>query len=96
VAGQRRADRARRPGRAPRVLQRAWDGIVSLLEPGREILLARTPEEVLRLLTELPEAERRAVGERARARVLAEHTAAHRAAELEGHALEVLAREPAA
>ena len=32
------------------------------------------------------------MAERARARVLAEHTAAHRAAELEAYALELLAR----
>jgi hypothetical protein len=36
------------------------------------------------------------VGERARRRILAEHTAAHRAAELEGYARTLLqAREPA-
>ena len=38
-----------------------------------------------RLLRSLPESERRAVGRRARERILAEHTAAHRAAELEQH-----------
>jgi spore maturation protein CgeB len=62
-----------------------WDGIETLLEPGREIFLADSPADVLRLLRELPEEERRAAGERARGRILAEHTAAHRAAELEGY-----------
>ena len=62
-----------------------WSGIETLLEPGREIFLASSPAEVLRLLRGLPESERRAVGRRARARILAEHTAAHRAAELERH-----------
>ena len=38
-----------------------------------------------------PEDERRAIGAAARARVLAAHTAAHRAAELEGYVTEVLA-----
>jgi spore maturation protein CgeB len=47
-----------------------------------------------RLLRELPEDERRAVGERARQRILAEHTAAHRAAELEAHARMALLRMP--
>jgi spore maturation protein CgeB len=72
-----------------------WSGIETLLEPGREIFLADSPGEVLRLLRDLPEAERRAVGERARTRILAEHTAAHRAAELEGYVLELLPETPA-
>ncbi|MGF6347595.1 CgeB family protein [Variovorax sp. W2I14] len=71
-----------------------WDGIESLLVPGREIFLADSPREVTRLLRELPEEERRAVGERARQRILAEHTAAHRAAELEAHARMALLRMP--
>lgn len=37
-----------------------------------------------------PTAERRKIGVRPRARVLAEHTAAHRAAELESYTLELL------
>ena len=72
-----------------------WSGIESLLEPGREIFLADSPAEVLRLLRELPESERRAAGERAQARILAEHTSAHRAAELEGHVVALLAETPA-
>ncbi len=67
------------------IISDAWSGIETLLLPGREIFLASSPGEVLRLLRELPEDERRAVGERARARVLSEHTAAHRAAQLEGY-----------
>jgi spore maturation protein CgeB len=67
------------------IISDRWEGIDSLLEPGREIFLAGSPDEVLQLLRELPEDERRAVGERARARILAEHTAAHRAAQLEGY-----------
>ena len=72
-----------------------WVGIESLFVPGEEIFLADTPAEVLRLLRDLPEHERRQVGERARRRVLAEHTAAHRAAELEVH-VSALAAQPAA
>ncbi len=72
-----------------------WRGIETLLEPGREIFLASSPAEVLRLLRGLPEAERRAVGKRARARILAEHTAAHRAAELERHVEALRARRHA-
>ncbi|MFN3649262.1 MAG: glycosyltransferase [Armatimonadota bacterium] len=67
-----------------------WDGLGSFFELGRELLVSSSPEETLRYLREIPEEERRAIGERARERVLSTHTAAHRAAELEGYALELL------
>ena len=63
-----------------------WDGLDTLFTPGREILVARSPDDTLRYLRETPEAERKAIARRARQRVLADHTAAHRAAELEAHA----------
>jgi spore maturation protein CgeB len=69
-----------------------WSGLDTLFEPGREILIARSADDVLRFLRDVPETERRAIGARARDRVLAEHTSAHRAAELESYALESLAR----
>jgi spore maturation protein CgeB len=69
-----------------------WAGIESLFAPGREILLASKPSDVLAILREIGDDERRRIGERARARVLAEHTAAHRAQQLEGYALEAAAR----
>jgi spore maturation protein CgeB len=65
------------------ILSDAWSGLETLFEPGREILLATSPDEVLRQLRELPEARRRAIGAAGRARVLRAHTAAHRALELE-------------
>jgi spore maturation protein CgeB len=71
-----------------------WDGIDTLFKPGREILIARSTDDVLEWVRDLPESERVELGERARSRVLLEHTAAHRAAELEGYALEVLSRQP--
>jgi hypothetical protein len=43
----------------------------------------------------MPDAERRALGAAARARVLGAHTAAHRAAEFEQHVTTVLAGHPA-
>jgi spore maturation protein CgeB len=73
-----------------------WPGLETVLTPGQEILVASSTREVLEYLRELDEAERQALGHRARRRVLAGHTAAHRAAELEAHALRLLAREPAA
>jgi spore maturation protein CgeB len=65
-----------------------WPGIESILTPGREVLLAATSEEVLRILRDIDEDERRMIGERARERVLSEHTAAHRAAALERYAFQ--------
>lgn len=78
------------------IISDPWEGLETLLVPGREILVARTPREVLEYVRDLDETERRAIGDRARRRVLAEHTAAHRAAELEGQVLELQARRSAA
>jgi spore maturation protein CgeB len=60
-----------------------WSGLDRFFQPGREILLARTAEDVLYHLDHVSEEARRAIGARARERVLAAHTAEHRAAELE-------------
>jgi spore maturation protein CgeB len=60
-----------------------WAGLESFFEPGREILVARSSDELLDLVRGLGEDERRRIGEAARARVLREHTAAHRAEALE-------------
>jgi spore maturation protein CgeB len=70
-----------------------WDGIETLFQPGQEILIARSPREVQQYLRDIPEPDRVALGRRARRRVLAEHTAAHRAAELEEYALELQSRQ---
>ena len=73
-----------------------WQGLETVLTPGRDILVARSTAEILEYLRELPEADRISLGQRGRRRVLAAHTAAHRAAELERHVLARLEREPAA
>lgn len=73
------------------VVSDAWEGLSSLFRPGEEIFLAGSAEEVVRLLRDLPEERRRAVGAAARDRVLARHTADARAAELEAHLLEATA-----
>jgi spore maturation protein CgeB len=65
-----------------------WEGLGELFEPGREILIADTTEDVLRHLRDLDEQQRRAIGARACVRVRAAHTAAHRAADLERYARE--------
>ena len=65
------------------VVSDVWAGIETIFAPGEEILLARTAEEALAVLEAMPEETRRAVAERARQRVLAEHTPAHRARTIE-------------
>lgn len=62
-----------------------WLGIEDFLEPGREILLATSSDEVVDYLVNVREPERNALARAARRRVLAEHTALHRARELEGY-----------
>jgi spore maturation protein CgeB len=72
------------------VISDHWAGLDSLFEPGREILVARSTADVLGFLADVSETERSEIGRRARARVLARHTAAHRAAELEAYAAELV------
>lgn len=67
------------------IISDVWEGIEEFLEPNREILLAKAAEEVVHYLRELEDERRSAIGIAARARVLAEHTAAHRAETLEGY-----------
>jgi spore maturation protein CgeB len=69
-----------------------WDGLDAFFEPGREIVVADEGADVLRALAAIDESQRLAIGRRARRRVLAEHTAEHRAAELERHVAEVLSQ----
>lgn len=77
------------------IISDIWAGLDSFFKIGEEILTARSCNDVLQYLRDIPEHERRALGERARARVLREHTAAHRAEELEGYALKMLAWQAA-
>lgn len=69
-----------------------WEGLDSFFKIGKEILVARSSKAILTYLREMSDAERQAIGERARKSVLAHHTAAHRAAELEVYAYELLDR----
>ena len=71
------------------IITDVWDGLDEFFEPGVEILPAATADDVQRHL-DLPDAERRAIGQRARERVLAAHTAEHRAVELEAIIADVL------
>ncbi|MGN6518360.1 MAG: CgeB family protein, partial [Dokdonella sp.] len=60
-----------------------WVGIELVLEPGEEIIVARDGEAVAHALEALTPARARAVGDAAYRHILAEHTYAHRAAQLE-------------
>ena len=73
------------------VISDAWPGLETFFVPGTEILISRSAEETLRYLHDVPAEERHALGARARARFLAEHTAAHRAATFEAYVLEARA-----
>jgi spore maturation protein CgeB len=74
------------------VISDYWKGLETFFALGEEILLGRSPEETLRYLRGISEEGRRAIGVRARRRVLSEHTAAHRAEALEGYAFQALRR----
>jgi spore maturation protein CgeB len=67
------------------IVSDAWPGLETIFVPGREIVVAERPDEVLQVLTGWNEPERQRVAAAARKRVLSDHTAAHRAAELERH-----------
>lgn len=63
------------------VVSRPYPGIEEWFEPGREMIVLRETDDVVAVYRDLlaDDATRRAVGARARARVLAEHTFRHRA-----------------
>lgn len=65
------------------VITDPWPGLGALFRPGHDVLVARDTNDVVRVVRDTSEAERDAVGARLRARVLALHTAAQRAEELE-------------
>ena len=65
-----------------------WEGLNTFFTFGEEILLSATPEHTLKYLSDISECERLKIGEKGRQRVLAHHTAAHRAEELEEYMVE--------
>lgn len=74
------------------VISDRWPGIETIFAPASEILLASTPGEVIQILREMPEETRRAIGDRARKRLLSEHTPEQRARQLEAYYVEALTR----
>ncbi|HEX2120537.1 MAG TPA: glycosyltransferase, partial [Thermoanaerobaculia bacterium] len=60
----------------------AWEGIEMFLEPGREVLVAHDGADVAEIVESLDACRARCIGQAALRRVLAEHTYAHRAAQV--------------
>jgi spore maturation protein CgeB len=73
-------------GCASCIISDAWQGIEMFLDPGAEILVASCGAEVADIVAALTPARANGIGRVARARVLADHTYARRALEVE-HAL---------
>lgn len=72
------------------VISDYWEGIDTLFEPETEILISHSAQDTLRYLREICSTERKTIGARARRKVLAQHTAAHRAQELESYVGELM------
>ena len=64
------------------ILTDAWDGLDAFFAPGAELIVARSTADALAAV-DLSAAELGRIAEAGRARVLAEHTSDHRAAEFE-------------
>jgi spore maturation protein CgeB len=71
------------------VISDRWAGLESVFRPDSEIVIGDSTGDVLAALDALSEQRRRRIGSAARERVLAEHTAEHRAEELERIALDI-------
>ncbi len=65
------------------IITDAWKGVELFLEPSAEILVAESGEEVAELLSSLNSNRAREIGDAACRRILAQHTYAHRAAQVE-------------
>ncbi|WP_438023947.1 CgeB family protein [Sorangium sp. So ce233] len=70
-------------GAAACLITDAWEGIELFLEPEREVLVARNGDEVAEILRALTPERARAIGKAAKQRVLAAHTYAERAKQVE-------------
>jgi spore maturation protein CgeB len=73
------------------VISDVWDGLDTFFRNGREIMVARSTDEVVELLRRTDGEKAKAIGSAARVRVLAEHTPLRRAEALEAHARTALA-----
>jgi spore maturation protein CgeB len=66
-----------------------WEGLETFFELDKEILTASSAQDVLTYLNDVSQKDARAMGERARLRVLANHTSEQGALELESYVAEV-------
>jgi spore maturation protein CgeB len=71
------------------IISDAWPGLEAFFVPGKEILIAESPQRVIQILAGLSEAERGVIAAAARRRVLRSHTLVQRAMELERYLDEV-------
>jgi spore maturation protein CgeB len=70
-------------GAAACLITDAWEGIELFLQPDEEVLVARDGQDVAEHVRALTPERARSVGQAALKRVLAEHTYAHRGAEVD-------------
>lgn len=70
-----------------------WPGLDQFFEPGAEVLVATSPDDVVKHLNEVPETVRKTLSARARRRLLRAHTPTHRARALERYVEEVTRAE---
>jgi spore maturation protein CgeB len=65
------------------IISDSWQGLETFFTPGEEILEAESADDVTRYMNEFGAGEARAIGRRAQARVMAEHSAERRAIQFE-------------
>jgi spore maturation protein CgeB len=70
-------------GAAACLITDAWEGIDQFLEPDEEVLVARDGQDVIEQVRALTPGRARVIGRAALQRVLAEHTYAHRGAQVD-------------
>ncbi len=75
------------------IISDRWPGIETILSPSSEILLANSTRDVIQILTTMSEETRLSIAEKARKRILSDHTPDHRARQLETYYLEASSRQ---
>jgi spore maturation protein CgeB len=71
------------------VISDDWEGLDAFFEVGEEILVSRSADETLEMLTTIPEEERIRIGEKALRRVERDHTTERRVLDLESYLREL-------
>jgi spore maturation protein CgeB len=74
------------------IISDSWPGLEEVFDVGSEILVARSTDQALEYMQDLPHFQRNEMARKARAKVLAHHTCDRRAAQLETYAEELLGR----